>query len=112
LVTHYPLRTAKGKLERGTHRLRDHAAALECAKACGINLWLHGHIHTPYVLEPSIEIPFPVICAGSATQTGKWSYTDITIDGHTITATHRRYDAALDQFKDSTRNHFPIKVSA
>jgi 3',5'-cyclic AMP phosphodiesterase CpdA len=45
LVTHYPLRTATGQVEPRIHRLRDHEAALQTAVECGIDLWLHGHIH-------------------------------------------------------------------
>ena len=60
VVTHYPLRTATGKIEVRTHRLRDHKTVLAAAKEAGISLWLHGHIHRGFVLHPTADIPFQV----------------------------------------------------
>lgn len=103
LVTHYPLRTATGRVERRTHRLRDHAAALELAKACRVSLWLHGHIHRGYVLPAGAEIPFPVICAGSTTQTNRWTYNEYEIDGHTLSVLRRTFDMDKKAFVDGER---------
>jgi 3',5'-cyclic AMP phosphodiesterase CpdA len=100
LVTHYPLRTAKGLVERRTHRLRDHAAALAACKACGVNLWLHGHIHTPYVNGTSEMIPFPTICAGSCTQTHKWRYNEYILKGDDLHIRFRRFNLVKGAFVD------------
>jgi 3',5'-cyclic AMP phosphodiesterase CpdA len=101
LVTHYPLRTATGLIENRIHRLQDHEAALATAIGCGIDLWLHGHIHREFVLKPSPRIPFPVICVGSSTQTNRWAYNEYTIDGRTLRVLTRSYDPAHDAFRDS-----------
>jgi len=103
LVTHYPLRTAAGKVERRSHRLLDHKAALDVAKECGIGLWLHGHIHTGFVLPASDTIPFPVICAGSATQLNRWSYNLYSIEGTHLTMQRRVFDLELRNFCDGER---------
>jgi 3',5'-cyclic AMP phosphodiesterase CpdA len=101
LITHYPLRAPNGRPERRTHRLRNHADALKIAKECQISLWLHGHIHTPYVLPPTAEIPFPTISAGSCTQTNKWHYNEYLLAGNTLTVTHRRFDMAVRAYRDA-----------
>jgi 3',5'-cyclic AMP phosphodiesterase CpdA len=101
LVTHYPLRTATGLVEPRIHRLRDHDAALRTAIDCGIDLWLHGHIHRGFLLKPTPRIPFPVVCVGSTTQTNRWSYNEYTIDGRVLTAVVRTYDPGLDAFHDT-----------
>ena len=100
LVTHYPLRDADGHIELPTHRLRDHAAALEAAKACDIDLWVHGHIHKPFVLVPGAAIPFPVICVGSATQEHRWFFNRYRIEGSTLTMTRRVYEPNAGAFRD------------
>ena len=100
LVTHYPLRTADGLVEHRQHRLRDHAAVLAAARACGVGLWLHGHIHKRFVLEPTAGIPFPVVCAGSGTQTNRWSYAEYSIDGPAVRGLWRRYDPDADAYVD------------
>lgn len=108
LVTHYPLRTRTGKVEVRTHRLRDHKAALEHARDLGINLWLHGHIHKGFVLPPTSEIPFTIICAGSTTQTKRWTYNDYTIEDRTLTAVRRQYDPLAHAFKDTETFHVEL----
>ena len=100
VVTHYPLRKANGKLEIQTRRLRDHRFALAAATECGVSLWLHGHIHRGYVLAPSEDIPFPVICSGSATQTDRWSYNEYSIDGWQLAMAKRTYDFESGQFRE------------
>lgn len=101
LVTHYPLRKADGQLERRGHRLRDHAATLEAARDAKIGLWLHGHIHQGFVLEPTRDIPFPIVNAGSCTQTNLWSYNRYTLTGHALDATRRTFDVATQKFADA-----------
>ncbi len=108
LVTHYPLRTAKGNVERRTHRLRDHVSALELAKACRVSLWLHGHIHRGYVLPASDAIPFPVICAGSCTQTNRWMYNEYEIDGNSLSMLRRTFDFEKKLFVDGERVQLPL----
>jgi 3',5'-cyclic AMP phosphodiesterase CpdA len=101
LVTHYPLRTAAGLVEPRVHRLRDHEAALRTAIDCGIDLWLHGHIHKGFVLRPSPAIPFPVVCVGSSTQTNRWAYNEYVIDGHRLDGVVRTYDPEYATFRDT-----------
>jgi 3',5'-cyclic AMP phosphodiesterase CpdA len=101
LVTHYPVRTARGLVEPRVHRLRDHAAALDVASECGIGLWLHGHIHRGFVLKPSAALPFPVVCAGSSAQNNRWTYNEYSIEGTKLEGLHRVYDPDHDQFRDA-----------
>ena len=103
LVTHYPLRKANGELEGKSHRLLDHAAALGAAKDCGIGLWLHGHIHHPFVLIPSAAIPFPIIDAGSATQEKRHAHNRYSIEGFELTMVRRIYDPDAHGFRDAER---------
>lgn len=103
LVTHYPLRTETGQLEKRLRVLRDHAAALAAARDCGVALWLHGHIHRPFVRGATDEVPFPMICAGSATQTGRWSYHEYTVTGRHLLGVRRSYDPAADAYREADR---------
>src|SRR5205085_818761 len=73
LVTHYPIAQASGRRERRVRLLRDLDDLVGVATAGGIGLWLHGHRHDAYHHSAAETAPFPVICAGSATQTGQWS---------------------------------------
>jgi 3',5'-cyclic AMP phosphodiesterase CpdA len=108
MVTHYPLRAQNRKLERRSHRLRDHKEALAAARECGIGLWLHGHIHKPYILAAGDDLPFPTICAGSCTQTHRWCYNDCTLDGDALTVVQRKYDLASHRFEDGQRTELQI----
>lgn len=78
MVTHYPLCLADGQDETRWRRLRDARHLRELAKAAGVRLWLHGHRHVNYFRPPDKALPFAVVCAGSATQAGKWSYNEYT----------------------------------
>ena len=100
LVTHYPVRVADGSPERPGHGLRDLEDVLAVARAGGISLWLHGHRHTAYHHEASAEVPFPVICAGSATEKPKWSYGDYTLAGDRVRAVIRGYDEKRECFEE------------
>jgi 3',5'-cyclic AMP phosphodiesterase CpdA len=100
LVTHYPVRIASGKPERRAHGLRDLEAVLAVAQSGGVSLWLHGHRHDAYHHPCTEHAPFPVICAGSATQHGLWSYSDYTLTGHRLRAEQRIYDAAAERFRE------------
>jgi len=101
LVTHYPIRVASGKNEAKFRALRDLKDLLEVARRGGIGLWLHGHRHHYYHHASSEDVPFPVICAGSATQNGRWSYSDYTVTEHTLRATQRTYQPELGRFEDA-----------
>ena len=94
LVTHYPLCTASGRRERRSHGLRNAADLVAVAARGGVSLWLHGHRHGSYCLTRPPQAPFPVICAGSATQEGRWSYGEYTITGRQLQATRRIFTAA------------------
>ncbi len=108
LVTHYPVYRASGKPERGIRDLRDLDTVLEVARRGGISLWLHGHRHDRYHHAPSDLSPFPVICSGSATQHGKWSYGDYTLHGYRLTVMRRVYDANGEKFSDA--ESFELKL--
>ena len=99
VVVHYPLRTAAGELEPKLRRLRDHEAALSVAADCGVQLWLHGHIHRPFVRGACDAVPFPMICTGSATQCDRWSYHEYTIRGLQLVGVRFTY-------KPDERNYF------
>jgi 3',5'-cyclic AMP phosphodiesterase CpdA len=96
LVTHYPVRLANGRPERSYRCLRDLDALLAGAVRGKVCLWLHGHRHHPYLVLPSPENssapPFPVLCAGSATETGCWSYGDYTLEGYSLHVQQRVFD--------------------
>lgn len=98
LVTHYPLRTAAREVEPRVRRLRDHKAALHTARDCGIILWLHGHIHKPFVLAPCSEIPFALCCAGSTTQNNRWGYAEYQLDGNRLNTCRWQYDPGHNSF--------------
>jgi 3',5'-cyclic AMP phosphodiesterase CpdA len=100
LVTHYPIALASGRPEQRARLLRDLDALLDVAKQGGVGLWLHGHRHDWY-FHPNLALaPFPVICAGSATQTGLWSYGEYVVHGSRFVARQRVYDAAIGGFRD------------
>jgi 3',5'-cyclic AMP phosphodiesterase CpdA len=101
LVIHYPVCLSTRQDETRWHGLRDRDALLKVARAGGINLWLHGHRHTPYYLQQPAGASFPVICAGTATQTGIWSYGQYAIDGNDLQAVRRIYDPAGHCFRDA-----------
>ena len=103
VVTHYPLRTETGTLEKRMRVLRDHEAAVKTATACGVSLWLHGHIHRPFVRGATAGVPFPMICAGSCTQTGRWSYHEYAVTGRHLLGVRRTYAPADDSFVETDR---------
>jgi 3',5'-cyclic AMP phosphodiesterase CpdA len=89
LVTHYPIWLAEGRHEHSFHGLRDLAELIAVAQRGGVVLWLHGHRHESYHHVHSERTPFPVICAGSTTQRGRWSYNDYTLNGSHLRAVQR-----------------------
>jgi 3',5'-cyclic AMP phosphodiesterase CpdA len=100
LVTHYPLCLANGKRERRTHGLRDLPAVVAVAARGGVCLWLHGHRHGAYHLFKPELAPFPILCAGSATQTGFWSYGEYTIAGRQLHAVRRVFSPVTGRFEE------------
>ncbi len=109
LVTHYPVCLASGKPERRTHGLRDLEELIRVATAGGVALWLHGHRHHPYRFQELPHAKFPIICSGSSTQTGLWSYGEYTIEGYTLHGLQRGYDAEAERFRDL--EEFDLKLT-
>jgi 3',5'-cyclic AMP phosphodiesterase CpdA len=100
LITHYPIRRPNGLPERSDHCLRNLADLVSVACEGGVCLWLHGHQHVPYVLHDPAVVPIPTICAGSLTQTGKWTYFEYQIDRNHLQALKRTYAPASKSFQD------------
>lgn len=100
LVTHYPVYRAKGRRERPWHHLRDLKDLLAVACEGGICLWLHGHCHDAYYLDLRPQLPFPMVCAGSATQTGQGCYWECTLEGSRCHLLLRRFDPDRGGFYD------------
>ncbi len=103
LIVHYPARLSNGEAEPRAHGLRDVDALIDIARAGGVSLWLHGHRHRPYHAEATPSVPFPVICAGSATEDGIWSYGEYVIDGDRLDAVRRTFDPMQRRFRDAER---------
>jgi 3',5'-cyclic AMP phosphodiesterase CpdA len=111
LVTHYPVYLASGHRERPWHGLRDLDELVAVAAMGGVSLWLHGHRHGAYHLPPSAEVPFPVICAGSATQNRLWTYAEYTLEGKTCRALRRAFDPSANQFTDVEQFEIELRVA-
>jgi 3',5'-cyclic AMP phosphodiesterase CpdA len=111
LVTHYPIAIPGRKPEHLFRGLRDLDNLIAVAERGGIGLWLHGHRHDAYFHEAGRVAPFPVICAGSAAQTGLWSYGDYTITGCRLHARQRVFDGAEGRFRDGTEFAVELAVA-
>jgi 3',5'-cyclic AMP phosphodiesterase CpdA len=109
LVTHYPVCLSSGKRERWTHGLRDLLEVVPVAVRGGVCLWLHGHRHGAYYLATPELAPFPVICAGSATQSGLWSYSEYTIEGLHLRARRRVFEPASCAFQEDESFELDLK---
>jgi 3',5'-cyclic AMP phosphodiesterase CpdA len=101
VVTHYPVWLANGRRERRVRRLHDVDDLVDVCARGGVSLWLHGHRHHTYHNPATEHVPFPVICAGSATQRGRWSYKDYTFAGHRLHVLTRVFDSRSGAFRDS-----------
>jgi len=112
LVTHYPALMENGHPEPFWHQLRDWREMLEVAAQGGISLWLNGHRHHGYLCNPTIDMPFPLICAGSTTQTNRWSYNDYHIEGTHLTAVRRQYHFEDERFVDWQRFELDLPVAS
>ena len=109
LVTHYPVALASGAPERRTHGLRDLGQLVSVAAKGNVCLWLHGHRHQPYYLGPGVAAPFPVLCAGSATQTGCWSYSQYTLEDQRLQVRRRTFSPETKSFQESERFELLLK---
>lgn len=109
LVLHYPVCLADGRREPSHHGLRDLDALLEVAGAGGVSLWLHGHRHAPYYLNKPVGASFPVICAGTATQCGLWSYGEYEIEDNRLRGARRGFDPVAAAFRSV--EEFTISLS-
>jgi 3',5'-cyclic AMP phosphodiesterase CpdA len=109
LVTHYPICRAGGEREDRHHGLHDLDELVAVAARGGIGLWLHGHRHDAYYHLSMNGVPFPVICAGSTTQRGRWSYGEYTLTGRRLTAVQRVYEAGSDRFVEGQRFELDVK---
>jgi 3',5'-cyclic AMP phosphodiesterase CpdA len=99
LVTHFPVTRPDGRPERIDHRLHDLADLLRVAERGGVCLWLHGHEHRAFHIDDRRLAPFPVICAGSATQSIRWGYNEYTIDGLHLRGLRRVFDPVHAAFQ-------------
>lgn len=108
LVTHYPVAVASGKRERRTHGLRNMMEVVDVAARGGVRLWLHGHRHGGYFLPACRFAPFPIVCAGSATQRNLWSYNQYTTDGEHFHVRRMVYVHAEDRFTE--REVFDVQL--
>jgi 3',5'-cyclic AMP phosphodiesterase CpdA len=109
LVTHYPLVSRRNRLDPGFRRLRDWKDTVAVAAEGGVSLWLHGHRHRPYFLPESFAAPFPVICAGSATQTNIWVYNEYTIAGNSLRGVRRVFCPKEQLFQDKEEFELTLK---
>jgi 3',5'-cyclic AMP phosphodiesterase CpdA len=112
LVTHYPVCLADCRRERFAHGLRDLDATVNVAREGGICLWLHGHRHGFYHLQNPPQTPFPIICAGSSTQSGLWSYGEYVIEDTRLLGTRRVFDPSSDGFRDAETFELTLPVAA
>ena len=112
LVTHYPVCRAGGKGEDRGHALRDLSHLIDVAARGGVGLWLHGHRHDPYHHVTTALAPFPVICAGSVTQHGLWSYKQYTLAGRRLRGLRRTYDPDAGAFRDARTFELELPAEA
>jgi len=110
MVTHYPLCLASGAPERRWRRLRDAERLLAVAREAGVRLWLHGHRHVSYFRDVGPSLPFPVVCAGSATQAEKWSYNEYTFADHQMYGRRRVWAPEAGQFMDGDGFSVPFTL--
>jgi len=110
MVTHYPLCLADGKPETLWRRLRDARRLADLATKFHVRLWLHGHRHASYFRKPDQWLPFPVVCAGSATHAGRWSYNEYTFVDGQVHGRRRVWSPASGQFVDGDEFSLPFPL--
>jgi 3',5'-cyclic AMP phosphodiesterase CpdA len=111
LVTHYPYCRPDGQPEPRHHGLRDRTELMATAAAGGVGLWLHGHRHDAYTVTDPALTPIPAVCAGSATQEGRWSYHEYTIGDGDCRLVRRTFDPATRRFQDAAVERFALAGS-
>jgi 3',5'-cyclic AMP phosphodiesterase CpdA len=111
LVTHYPIFLPTGKPEARWRRLRDWRDTLEVARVGGVCLWLHGHRHANYWLPANDVLPFPTVCAGSATQQNRWGYNVYELRGEQLTIRRRVFDPAARRFGEEAAFELTLGVT-
>jgi 3',5'-cyclic AMP phosphodiesterase CpdA len=102
LITHYPVCRPDGRPERRSHWLHDLDAMLAVADRGGVALWFHGHQHQAYHVSDPRVAPFPIVCVGSSTQRGRWSYHEYVIDGLQVEAVRRTFDPEVRRFRETS----------
>lgn len=112
VVTHYPVCLSSGRPERRSHGLRNLEEVVRVAAAGGVCLWLHGHRHGTYNHCRTDLAPFPVICAGSATQQGHSTYSRYTIRGQHLEAVTRVFVSVQDGFRDGESFTWELQAPA
>jgi 3',5'-cyclic AMP phosphodiesterase CpdA len=110
IVTHYPLVRSDGSPETVWRRLRDARHLLDVAKAGDVRLWLHGHRHAHYHRPVDQSLPFPVVCAGSATQMAKWSYNEYTFADGKLHGRRRVWSPETGGFVDGDTFEVPFRL--
>jgi 3',5'-cyclic AMP phosphodiesterase CpdA len=100
MVTHYPVCLPNGRFETAFRVLRDVREVVRVAGQGGVCLWLHGHRHRAFYIAEPKHASFPVICAGSATQTRLWSYGEYVLNGSTCEVLRREFDLKSGEFRD------------
>src|SRR5262249_38794385 len=103
LVNHFPVADRHGRPERRWHLLRNLAELLDVCQRGGVCLWLHGHRHGAYYLNDARLAPFPIICAGSATD-GKHAnmgYNQYTVEGTRLQCRRRVFNPRDGRFQDA-----------
>jgi 3',5'-cyclic AMP phosphodiesterase CpdA len=109
LATHYPVCRPTGRKEIAWRSLRDMKRTVSAAIDGGVGLWLHGHRHKGYHLPISKHAPFPVVCAGSATQTRIWSYCEYTLDGYRCRCSRRAFDPRTGTYYERESFEFRLR---
>lgn len=110
MVTHYPLCLADGQAERRWRLLRDARKLRELCQAHDVRLWLHGHRHVGYFRPANDQIPFPIVCAGSATQASKWSYNEYTFVDGQMYGRRRVWSPEIAAFVDGEAFSLPFQM--
>ena len=107
-MTHYPVAGPSGQPERPSHALRDLAQVLEVADKGRVGLWLHGHEHHAYHLDDRGIAPFPVICVGSSTQRGRWTWNEYHIEGLHLRTVQWMFEPEQGSFREA--GSFDLKL--
>lgn len=108
LVTHYPAFLKDGNPEWRSRRLIDLDPLIRLAEEGKVRAWLHGHRHGAYHLPPAPGRPFALVCAGSVTQTKRWSYGLYDLTPTSFQGERRRYNPETGMFEAGERFEITI----